>query len=64
MREIRAFRYFWPVGLIGFARGAPAKRAHAWLVRASTREYFHFFGLGYDKLRAAKPDALIMHSAR
>jgi aspartate carbamoyltransferase catalytic subunit len=27
----------------------------------STREYFHFFGLDYDKLRAAKPDALIMH---
>src|SRR5260221_13799400 len=27
----------------------------------STREYFHFFGLDYDKLRAAKADALIMH---
>ena len=27
----------------------------------STREYFHFFGLDYDKLKAAKPDALIMH---
>jgi aspartate carbamoyltransferase catalytic subunit len=27
----------------------------------SSREYFHFFGLDYDKLRAAKPDALIMH---
>ena len=27
----------------------------------SVREYFHFFGLTYDKLRAAKPDALIMH---
>jgi aspartate carbamoyltransferase catalytic subunit len=27
----------------------------------STREYFHFFGLDYDKLSAAKPDALIMH---
>jgi aspartate carbamoyltransferase catalytic subunit len=27
----------------------------------STREYFHFFGLDYPKLRAAKPDALIMH---
>jgi aspartate carbamoyltransferase catalytic subunit len=27
----------------------------------STREYFHFFGLDYDKLRLAKPDALIMH---
>ncbi|MGH1418613.1 MAG: aspartate carbamoyltransferase catalytic subunit [Hyphomicrobiaceae bacterium] len=27
----------------------------------STREYFHFFGLDQDKLRFAKPDALIMH---
>src|SRR5579883_1498237 len=27
----------------------------------STREYFHFFGLDYAKLRLAKPDALIMH---
>jgi aspartate carbamoyltransferase catalytic subunit len=27
----------------------------------SSREYFHFFGLDYTKLRAAKPDALIMH---
>jgi aspartate carbamoyltransferase catalytic subunit len=27
----------------------------------STREYFHFFGLDYDKLRAARPDALVMH---
>ena len=27
----------------------------------STREYFHFFGLDEDKLKAAKPDALIMH---
>ncbi|HEX3860438.1 MAG TPA: aspartate carbamoyltransferase catalytic subunit [Stellaceae bacterium] len=27
----------------------------------STREYFHFFGLDYDKLKMAKPDALIMH---
>ncbi len=27
----------------------------------SIREYFHFFGLDRDKLRAAKPDALIMH---
>src|SRR5947209_14781057 len=27
----------------------------------STREYFHFFGLDYDKLKLAKPDALIMH---
>ncbi len=27
----------------------------------STREYFHFFGLDYDKLKLAKEDALIMH---
>ena len=27
----------------------------------SLREYFHFFGLDYQKLAAAKPDALIMH---
>ncbi len=27
----------------------------------SIREYFHFFGLTYDKLENAKPDALIMH---
>jgi aspartate carbamoyltransferase catalytic subunit len=27
----------------------------------SIREYFHFFGLDYEKLKAAKPDALIMH---
>lgn len=27
----------------------------------SIREYFHFFGLDYGKLKAAKPDALIMH---
>ncbi|MFQ5783852.1 MAG: aspartate carbamoyltransferase catalytic subunit [Alphaproteobacteria bacterium] len=27
----------------------------------SVREYFHFFGLDYEKLSAAKPDALIMH---
>jgi aspartate carbamoyltransferase catalytic subunit len=27
----------------------------------STREYYRFFGLDYDKLDAAKPDALIMH---
>jgi len=27
----------------------------------STREYFHFFGLDQDKLRLAKPNALIMH---
>lgn len=27
----------------------------------STREYFHFFGLDHEKLKLAKPDALIMH---
>ncbi len=27
----------------------------------SIREYFRFFGLDYEKLRAAKPDAFIMH---
>ena len=27
----------------------------------SIREYFHFYGLDYEKLQAAKPDALIMH---
>jgi aspartate carbamoyltransferase catalytic subunit len=27
----------------------------------SLREYFHFFGLDYEKLAVAKPDALIMH---
>lgn len=27
----------------------------------STREYFHFFGLDQEKLKRAKPDALIMH---
>ncbi|GAB6051772.1 aspartate carbamoyltransferase catalytic subunit [Magnetospira thiophila] len=27
----------------------------------SIREYFHFFGLTYDNLAVAKPDALIMH---
>ncbi len=27
----------------------------------STREFFHFFGLDMQKLRYAKPDALIMH---
>jgi len=27
----------------------------------SIREYFHFFGLDYAKLAAAKPDAMIMH---
>lgn len=27
----------------------------------SVREYFHFFGLDYEKLSAAKPNALIMH---
>ena len=37
-----------------------SERMHGSFV-PSTREYFHFFGLDYDKLRAAKPDALIMH---
>jgi aspartate carbamoyltransferase catalytic subunit len=27
----------------------------------SVAEYFHFYGLTYDKLRVARPDALIMH---
>ena len=27
----------------------------------SVREYFHLYGLTYDKLKAAMPDALIMH---
>ncbi len=27
----------------------------------SGKEYFHFYGLGNDKLSSAKPDALIMH---
>ncbi|HYD30147.1 MAG TPA: aspartate carbamoyltransferase catalytic subunit [Azospirillaceae bacterium] len=27
----------------------------------SIREYFHFFGLDYEKLKVAKPHALIMH---
>jgi aspartate carbamoyltransferase catalytic subunit len=27
----------------------------------SVREYFHFFGLDYEKLENTKPDALIMH---
>ncbi len=27
----------------------------------SIREYFHFFGLDYNKLSNAKPDALVMH---
>src|SRR3977135_2844803 len=27
----------------------------------STREYFHFFGVDYDKMKLANPDALIMH---
>jgi aspartate carbamoyltransferase catalytic subunit len=37
-----------------------SERMHGAFV-PSAREYFHFFGLDYDKLRAAKPDALIMH---
>jgi aspartate carbamoyltransferase catalytic subunit len=27
----------------------------------SVREYFHLFGLTYEKLASARPDALIMH---
>ena len=27
----------------------------------SQREYFHYYGLDYDKLSIAKPDALVMH---
>ena len=27
----------------------------------SVREYFHYYGLTYDKLAMAKPDALVMH---
>jgi aspartate carbamoyltransferase catalytic subunit len=27
----------------------------------SRREYFHFFGLDYEKLALAKPNAIIMH---
>jgi aspartate carbamoyltransferase catalytic subunit len=37
-----------------------SERMHGAFV-PSTREYFRFFGLDYDKLRIAKPDALIMH---
>jgi aspartate carbamoyltransferase catalytic subunit len=37
-----------------------SERMHGSFV-PSTREYFHFFGLDYEKLRMAKPDALIMH---
>jgi aspartate carbamoyltransferase catalytic subunit len=36
------------------------ERMHGSLV-PSTREYFHFYGLDAEKLKAAKPDALIMH---
>jgi aspartate carbamoyltransferase catalytic subunit len=36
------------------------ERMHGTFV-PSVREYFHFFGLDYNKLAAAKPDALIMH---
>jgi len=37
-----------------------SERMHGSFV-PSTREYFHFFGLDYDKLKHARPDALIMH---
>jgi aspartate carbamoyltransferase catalytic subunit len=36
------------------------ERMHGQFV-PSTREYFRFFGLDYEKLKAAKPDAVIMH---
>ena len=36
------------------------ERMHGTFV-PSTREYYHFFGLDYDKLASAKEDALIMH---
>ena len=37
-----------------------SERMHGSFV-PSMREYFRFFGLDYNKLRVAKPDALIMH---
>jgi aspartate carbamoyltransferase catalytic subunit len=37
-----------------------SERMHGAFV-PSTREYFHFWGLDYEKLSVAKPDALIMH---
>ena len=37
-----------------------SERMHGAFV-PSTREYFHFWGLDYEKLSMAKPDALIMH---
>jgi aspartate carbamoyltransferase catalytic subunit len=37
-----------------------SERMHGTFV-PSTREYFHFFGLDHDKMRAAKADAFIMH---
>jgi aspartate carbamoyltransferase catalytic subunit len=36
------------------------ERMHGQFV-PSIREYFHFFGLDYDKLAAARPGALVMH---
>ena len=53
----------WPGARRGRHRddAAPAERAHARLLRAVDARIFHFFGLDYDKLRAAKSDALIMH---
>ena len=38
----------------------PRERMASSLV-PSQREYFHFFGLDYEKLARAKPDALVMH---
>ncbi len=37
-----------------------SERMHGAFV-PSIREYFHFWGLDYDKLASARPDALIMH---
>ena len=37
-----------------------SERMHGTFV-PSIREYFHFFGLDYEKLSSAKPDAMIMH---
>ena len=45
--------------IVGMLR-LQSERTHGFFV-PSTREYFHFFGLDYDKLRSAEPDALIMH---
>ena len=60
------FASMWPpsVPLVSNSKARPVlrllERMHGSFV-PSTREYFHFFGLDYDKLKLAKPDALIMH---